>query len=112
MIYRILVDEKWDWDEENSEAVLRPVPILKGPGSALADIMWEMHLPAPDLSNPRVRFYFTKLGWRKIGRLMASAGKKRGYLVKVIRRRTPQRSQIVYRDKLQMTILPDKRKKG
>jgi hypothetical protein len=112
MIYRILINEHyWVWDGEKKEEVLKYGNKLKGARYGLSDLMWELHLPAPELNNPRTRFYFTELGWRKIGRLLVREAKKRGYMLKVIRRKNPRRSQIVYRDKLQMAILPNKRKK-
>ena len=33
---------------------------------------------------------------------------QRGYVIKVIRRKNPRRSQIVYRDELQLALLPQK----
>jgi len=71
--------------------------------------IWGMlpsELRAPNISNRRTRFYFTELGWQKIGRFVANKAGRRGYVVKVIRRKQPSRSQIVYRDDLQVAILP------
>ena len=83
MIYRILVD--------------RPEGIWG---------MLPRELPGPSISNRRARFYFTELGWQRIGRFVATNAGRRGYVVKVIRRKQPSRSQIVYRDDLQVAILP------
>jgi hypothetical protein len=71
--------------------------------------IWVMplgELEAPNISNRRARFYFTEHGWQKIGRLAAAEATRRGHVVKVIRRKQPDRSQIVYRDDLQVAILP------
>jgi len=71
--------------------------------------IWGMlpaELRAPNISNRRARFYFTERGWKKIGRFVATKAGRAGYVVKVIRRKQPGRSQIVYRDDLQVAILP------
>lgn len=111
MIYRILIDEAWqEWDEEKK--VWRFVKgDLSGAALGLSDLMWRLKLPSPRITNPRARFYFTELGWRKIGRVLASEAKKRGHVVQVMRRKNPSRSQIVFADKLQMAILPSKSQK-
>ena len=59
---------------------------------------------------PRVRFYFTERGWAKVGRHVAAEAKRAGHVIKVIRRKQPERSQIVYRDELQLALLPKARK--
>ena len=66
-------------------------------------------LVGPNISNRRARFYFTERGWQKVGRLAAAEARRRGHVVKVIRRKQPRRSQIVYRDDLQVAILPRRR---
>ncbi|MEJ2375193.1 MAG: hypothetical protein P8Y71_07115 [Pseudolabrys sp.] len=63
-------------------------------------------LRAPPLSQPRARFYFTERGWAQVGRHVAAAARRDGYVVKVIRRKQPRRSQVVYRDDLQVALLP------
>jgi hypothetical protein len=110
MIYRILIDERWQqWDEEKQMYYF--MKELKGAAVGLSDLMWKLKLPAPLITNPRARFYFTELGWRKIGCVLASEAKKRGHVVQVMRRKNPRRSQIVFADKLQMAILPTKNQK-
>jgi hypothetical protein len=71
--------------------------------------IWGMcpgELRAPNIANRRARFYFTERGWQKIGRFVATEARRAGHVVKVIRRKQPSRSQIVYRDNLQVAILP------
>jgi hypothetical protein len=63
-------------------------------------------LQALNIWNRRARFYFTKRGWQKTGRVVAAEARQRGNVVKVTRRKQPGRSQIVYRDDLQVAILP------
>lgn len=106
MIYRILtgvIDEYWSWSEKEYVRVELP---LRGAGAPLGAMMWELHLPAPDFDNPRARFWFTEQGWDRVGRALVAEGRRRGYVIKVIRRKNPRRSQIVYQDDLQLALLP------
>ena len=65
-------------------------------------------LKAPEITNRRCRFYFTERGWRAVGRHLAAGARRDGHVVKVIRRKNPDPSQIVYADELQVAILPRK----
>jgi hypothetical protein len=65
-------------------------------------------LRAPSIKNERARFYFTERGWAEIGRRVTADARKAGHLVKVIRRKEPDRSQVIYRDALQLALLPRK----
>ena len=82
---------------------------LRGVNS-LGAVMKRHGLSSPQVSNPRARFYFTERGWAKVGRRVAAEAKRAGHVVKVIRRKQPERSQIVYRDELQLALLPKARK--
>lgn len=108
MIYRILIDEcDYVWDAHSQELIQAEVKgSLKGAASGLSDVMWELDLPAPQITNRRARFYFTETGWRKIGLKLVRAARERGHVVQVIRRKNPERSQIVFQDQLQVAILP------
>jgi hypothetical protein len=60
---------------------------LVGAGfGVLATIMDERGIKAPPLQNPRVRFYFTDLGWRRAGRFVAARAQQMGHVVRVVRR--------------------------
>ncbi len=99
MIYRILTeDRETRWDETKHA----PITVLSGASGALSDLMGLLHLPAPRITNSRTRFSFTERGWRQIGRALA---------LRVIRRKNPAPSQIVYRDALQLAILPEKHRR-
>jgi hypothetical protein len=79
---------------------------LGGPGYGwLADVMSEHGLRSPATTNPRLRYYFTEHGWRIVGRHVAAEARRLGHQVKVLRRKNPARSQIAYRDELQLAIL-------
>ncbi|HEY0736282.1 MAG TPA: hypothetical protein VGD69_15310 [Herpetosiphonaceae bacterium] len=107
MIYRILVDQQECVPDLSTGAdVWRPSGTnLRGVYTAgmsvgLADI------PFPLITNRRARFYFTEVGWQKYGRNVARHAKQAGHVVKVIRRKNPHPSQIVYQDRYQVAILP------
>jgi hypothetical protein len=123
MIYRILID---DIDPTMSlvlslraddrrlpphlaelQAHLGHRPRLRLRGAQTFGTMMEWHgLRAPTIAQPRARFYFTERGWAQVGRHVAAAARQEGHVVKVIRRKEPRRSQIVYRDTLQVALLP------
>jgi hypothetical protein len=74
--------------------------------NAYGGVMNELGLKAPRLANRRARFYFTEVGWIKVGRHLAAEARRGGHVVKIIRRKEPDRSQVVFRDLLQVAILP------
>lgn len=77
----------------------------------LNQMMIELGLPKPDVSNPRARFYFTAAGWRRFGRILFSEARQLGHVMKMVSHRDPLPSQIVYEDKYQIAILPQRVKK-
>lgn len=111
MIYRLLIDtitHTFDpatetWRDLPSGTRLRGV-FTAGLSDGLGDI------PFPRLDNPRARFYFTKAGWMRYGRNVYAAARERGHRIRLIRRKNPARSQVVYRDPFQVAILPEKRR--
>jgi hypothetical protein len=110
VIYRILTSTNNEyWNPSMQKYVQEPSPLL-GAGSTLGGMMWELHLPAPDFDNPRARFWFTERGWDRFGRALVGEGRRRGYVVKVIRRKNPRRSQIVFADEWKVALLPLKGK--
>lgn len=106
MIYRILASSKVGvWDEVNKHWVYIPNGKLKG--AFYADVEG-FALLAPDIKNTRARFYFTEKGWQTLGKQIVVNGRNAGHVVRVIRRKNPLKSQIVYQDELQVAILPRK----
>ena len=68
-------------------------------------------MPAPSkLRNRRARFWFTEDGWHRYGRHIYQFALDRGNQVKVIRQKNPEESQVVYRDRWQVAILPPPRR--
>jgi hypothetical protein len=65
-------------------------------------------LKAPRITNRRTRFYFTEEGWQRYGRRAYQSGIETGAHLTVIRRKNPRRSQVVYRDRWQVAILPER----
>ncbi|HPA17463.1 MAG TPA: hypothetical protein PLU30_06920 [Verrucomicrobiae bacterium] len=93
MIYRIVCS---GWDNNPSFLWAAEVP---GDWSVLR---------GPEITNRRARFYFTEKGWRLIGRFLADAARRDGRVVRVLRRKNPSRSEVVYKDELQLAVLPRK----
>lgn len=82
---------------------------LTGAGyGLLADVMMAHGLHAPVVTNARARFYFTEAGWQQVGRHVAAAARRLGHVVRVLRRKNPAPSQVIYRDPLQVAVLPAK----
>lgn len=77
----------------------------------LANIMDERGLHAPEIHNERACFYFTERGWKFVGRYVAREARQSGHTARVIRRKDPVESQVIYRDDLQVAILPITRKR-
>jgi len=75
--------------------------------AGVADEAWG-DLPMPMLSNPRVRFWFTERGWRAYGLRVAAEARASGRAFRVVRRKNPARSMVVYRDDWQVALLPDR----
>lgn len=64
----------------------------------------------PRITNHRARFYFTEAGWEQVGKVVAANARREGRVVKIIRQKNPEASQIVYQDELQVAIIPVKHK--
>jgi len=103
-----------DVDGEDTLLRLAARPIdgkrrLVGAGfGVLASIMDERGIKAPPLKNSRVRFYFTSLGRRRAGRFVAARARQMGHVVRVIRRKNPRSSEVIYRDPYQLALLPSR----
>ena len=119
MIYRIITEFKMievGYDPAQNEFVAqwvvpkREYQEMTGAGECFGQIMFACGLRAPSIQNPRARFYFTERGWDKVGRSVAGYARKKGFLMRVIRRKNPPASQIVYQDDFQIALLHSKRK--
>ena len=106
MIYRVLTGAIIEFWSEADRSHIRYESPMAGAGSTLGGLMWALHLPAPDFDNPKARFWFTEAGWDQVGRELVAEGRRRGYVIKVIRRKNPRRSQIVHQDAWQLALLP------
>jgi hypothetical protein len=58
--------------------------------------------------QPRVRFWFTERGWRAYGLRVAAEARASGRAFRVIRRKNPSKSRVIYRDDWQVALLPDR----
>jgi len=121
MIYRIITEFRMvqgEYDPKKREFVwqwvvpeAREDQEMTGAGDCFGDIMFARGLRAPLIQNPRARFYFTERGWDRVGRFVASDAQKKGFLMRVIRRKNPPASQIVYQDDFQIALLHSNKKK-
>ena len=110
MIYRVVgASTQWVWSEESGalEVSLSQGPLRGAYRAGLADDAWD-GLTMPMLSNPRVRFWFTERGWRACGLRVAACARASGRTYRVLRRKNPSRSLVVYRDDWQVALLPDR----
>lgn len=106
MIYRIIGEtERLFWAEDGS--LKRATGELRG--ALLAMIGDFGDLPAPHVTNPRARFWFTEAGWAKHGNAMIAAARQSGRTWRLLKRKNPPKSAVVYRDKWQVALLPVKR---
>src|SRR4051812_460849 len=109
MIYRILCNgyggNACFGDIGNNGKPGCPRQRLMGAYVASAPANWS-GLRYPHVSNRRLRFFFTEKGWKKIGRFIAAEASANERVVRVIRQKTPPASAVLYRDDLQVGILP------
>jgi hypothetical protein len=89
------------------EISLSPGRLMGAFNAGVADGAWG-DLPMPMLSNPRVRFWFTERGWRAYGLRVAAEARASGRAFRVVRRKNPAKSMVVYRDDWQVALLPDR----
>ena len=75
--------------------------------AGVADQAWG-DLPAVAPSNPRARFWFTERGWRAYGLRVVAEARASGRTFRVIRRKNPSKSMVIYRDDWQVALLPDR----
>ncbi len=87
--------------------LLSPGRLMGAFNARIADGAWS-DLPAVALSSPRVRFWFTERGWRAYGLRVAAGARASGRTYRVIRRKNPSKSMVVYRDDWQVALLPDR----
>lgn len=107
MIYRIIAeDERYYWDKEE-EQYIQVSGSLRG--AYMAGFTDFQGLPMPKARvHPRARFWFTEAGWKKYGKFVIADAMRSGRVYRLLRRKNPPRSAIVYQDKWQIALLPVK----
>ena len=86
------------------------VPRFGGACACGGTELWDLKLP--QIVNKKAKFYFTEKGWKIFAKQMIVHARENGQILKVIRRKNPKKSQIVYKDEYQVAIMPDKRNKN
>ncbi len=111
MIYRVVGEStQWVWSEASGAMeidLVSPGQLVGAFNAGFAFDAWG-DLPMPYLTNPRVRFWFTERGWRAYGLQVAAAARASGRTYRVMRRKNPAKSKVVYRDDWQVALLPDR----
>jgi hypothetical protein len=111
MIYRIIGEsQRWVMSGDDTWKAI-PGPLRGGFYAYLCgDDDWDVwdDLPAPAITNPRAHCWFTECGWHDYGRHITAAARRTGRPYRVIRRKNPPRSAVVYRDRWQVALLPGK----
>jgi hypothetical protein len=111
LIYRVIGQSSvWVWSEESGamEISLSSGQLMGAFNAGIADDAWG-DLPMPlRVSNPRARFWFTERGWREYGLRVATEARASGRAFRVIRRKNPPKSMVIYRDDWQVALLPDR----
>ena len=112
MIYRIIGEtERYRWakDDDGYDVVKRETGTLAG--AMIAGFGTFGDLKAPPVRNHRARFWFTEAGWEKYGRDVMADAMRSGRVYRLLRRKNPPGSAVVYRDKWQVAVLPLGKKK-
>ena len=108
MIYRVIGESnypRWNYGTDPPQLV-RPFGNLVG--AMYADWI-PPDLPAPKVRiNERARFWFTEAGFDRYGRVTLDTAMQSGRAYRLLVRKNPPRSAIVYRDKWQVALLPVK----
>jgi hypothetical protein len=110
LIYRVVGEStEWVWSEESGamEIGLGPGRLMGAWNAGVAGEAWG-DLPMPRVTNRRVRFWFTERGWRAYGLRVAAEARASGRAFRVIRRKNPPKSLVIYRDDWQVALLPDR----
>ncbi len=106
MIYRVVAESTvLVWPAPDTEPVEVPGRLA---GAFTAALDGWADLPYPPRVNPRARFWFTEAGWRRYGRDVAAAAEASGRTYRVVRRKNPPDSAVVYRDRWQVAVLPQR----
>ncbi len=106
MIYRLTVDECFE-GRPSGQGRLRGLTN----SYLLSPLLDKLGIRGPSFEKRIARFYFTEEGWRVAGRIIASEGSRCGHVVRCVRLKEPRKSQVVFRDRLQLAILPSRRPK-
>lgn len=108
MIYRIIGEtDRLRWTGEEPPRLVRATGTLMGAMYADFTSSWT-DLPAPSRVHPRARFWFTEAGWDKYGRETLAEAMRSGRTWRLLKRKNPPRSAVVYRDRWQVALLPVK----
>jgi len=111
---QLKLDEIWDKEFETLYDVPPEPPGIKNRRCGGAWQFATLDMP-PELRAPRksfskkAKFYFTEAGYKLAKEYIQKSAIKWNFELRVIKRKNPKKSQIVFQDKYQVAILEDKR---
>jgi hypothetical protein len=110
VIYRLIGQSLVGIPDETGEGDVQvPSGPLGGPMSSGVRPDPLKGLRYPRLQNRRVRFWFTEAGRRRVGLPLVAAHEAADLRVRVLRRKNPRDSEVAYRDRWQVALLPPSR---
>jgi hypothetical protein len=110
VIYRLISQSFVGIPDETGETLIHvPTGPLAGPVRSGAPVDALHGLRMPRLRNRRARFWFTAAGWRRFGLPLVAAHEAAGLRARVLRRKKPRDSEVAYRDRWQVALLPPSR---
>ena len=99
MIYRVLTAS---FNEQNYPSYSQPT---FGGAWMVGGVFCDVPFPNKK-NNHKAKFFFTEKGWRNGRNYVLQQIREMGLTHKIICRKNPKRSEIVYQDKFQVAVLP------
>ena len=109
MIYRFLSTQPPIKPGEYNWRTLKNWDFARFGGCFYCGCLGMSELKAPSFDNRRAKFYFTEEGFHKHGPEIIAQAKHDGVPLKVIKEKNPSPSRIIYQDRWQLAILPEKK---
>lgn len=94
MIYRLLVEDDWFHDR------------LKPAGNIMGQQMCALGLGGAKkwYWQTNCKFFFTEKGWKEVGKKLAGEAIRAGLQIKILKLKNPKRSEILYKDAMQVVV--------
>lgn len=114
MIYRIQATSFWRDEDNPDKYESKRLRTARGGAffcndrywDAINDLMIACGLRTPPAVNTRARFWFTERGYDVVGRDIVRFLSSKGENVRVLQKKNPKRSDVVWGDCYQIALLP------